>query len=399
MAVLTNSILIVLLYFLKKRKNFINFFGIGTMAVLYVMCIIRMIVPVENVDFQHVIDDKIVYGTFLNTLDYFNANEVFFSDVFWIVTLCIWAASVLIVALFKFLRYRRSVKYFKNAENCADEFTQFCFELAKKKKNIKKDVKLLVSDSINMPMSYGLLKPTVLLPTDFYEETELEQVLIHELCHIKNNDVLLHILIELYCCVFWWNPLTYLLKKDLEFLLEARCDRTVIKGGSKEDFINYTNALTYELARRGFNDEEDSEEADTALFFGNKKKKAKKNEALLIKRFELLDYEKKRKPKERILSALVLVAAAAVMFASYYFIWQPAADPSIEDLISGFDESISKAIAENPDSIESIDENNSYILKTKDGTYQLVYDDEVMLVFSDSDIENGALNGYTVVEE
>lgn len=57
-------------------------------------------------------------------------------------------------------------------------------------------------------------------------------------------------MIELYCCVYWWNPLAYLLKKDLDFCLELQCDRRVTKNLNESDRASYCKVLLDSLKER-----------------------------------------------------------------------------------------------------------------------------------------------------
>ena len=68
MAVLTNSLMIVILYGLRKSPYFANLFGVGSMVVLYLFCVLRMYLPIEFPGFQVIVRDSVVYNAVLESL-------------------------------------------------------------------------------------------------------------------------------------------------------------------------------------------------------------------------------------------------------------------------------------------------------------------------------------------
>lgn len=78
------------------------------------------------------------------------------------------------------------------------------------------------------PMSYGIIKPIIILPTG-YEKQELEGIFMHEMMHHKYGDILINFLQVIILSVHWFNPLVwfaiYLMKQDAELA----CDERVLK--------------------------------------------------------------------------------------------------------------------------------------------------------------------------
>ncbi len=101
----------------------------------------------------------------------------------------------------------------------------------KKKVGVKRRVHLRLYG--NTPMLKGVFSPVILLPRQ-YEEQPLEQVLIHELCHLRHHDVLIGFLATAILCLFWYNPVIWLcystFKKDTELL----CDYHVVQAGGNK---------------------------------------------------------------------------------------------------------------------------------------------------------------------
>lgn len=89
-----------------------------------------------------------------------------------------------------------------------------------------KNIRLVCSDDIGSPASYGVIQKTILLPKgylDKYTPDELFLLLLHEMFHIKNHDTAkLRILNAIQC--FIWLPSTVYkgFKRDTEILCDNR---------------------------------------------------------------------------------------------------------------------------------------------------------------------------------
>ncbi len=100
--------------------------------------------------------------------------------------------------------------------------------LAKKKANIEKEIRLVKQNFIETPAIYGVFKSKILLKEDILNmsDEEIELILMHELSHMKNGDVILNSLIQVLKIVYWFNPLIIhflnILKKDIELSNDER---------------------------------------------------------------------------------------------------------------------------------------------------------------------------------
>jgi beta-lactamase regulating signal transducer with metallopeptidase domain len=85
-------------------------------------------------------------------------------------------------------------------------------------------------------------KPYIVLPKVDFSPDSLRVVLLHEWKHIQDKDYLTGIIIELICCLLWWNPMVHVLKRNFRFALELKCDQFAV--ANQEDFMHYIRALT-----------------------------------------------------------------------------------------------------------------------------------------------------------
>ena len=82
----------------------------------------------------------------------------------------------------------------------------------------KRPVNVRLSDSVTVPMVWGLFRPVILLPADAdeWEPERQRAVLLHELAHIQRQDWLMQTMAQITCAVYWFNPLVW-------FAMRAGC--------------------------------------------------------------------------------------------------------------------------------------------------------------------------------
>ena len=68
----------------------------------------------------------------------------------------------------------------------------------------------------------------ILLPQRDYSSNELYVILLHEMIHIKHNDLRKFQLGRILTIIFWFYPVAYLFRRDIELLCETVCDQTVL---------------------------------------------------------------------------------------------------------------------------------------------------------------------------
>lgn len=86
----------------------------------------------------------------------------------------------------------------------------------------------------------GLLRPVLALPAG---EAVDEKVLLHELVHLKQRDTLWGVVIGLFRCLHWCNPLLWYCADRAGNDLEARCDQRVLELLEGEDRRDYGRIL------------------------------------------------------------------------------------------------------------------------------------------------------------
>ncbi len=102
---------------------------------------------------------------------------------------------------------------------------------------------VLLVPGIQAPAILGFRKPKILMPITDYSDTEVYYILKHEMLHYYHHDMLVKILCEVFCTVFWWNPAAFWLKKWIARELEIRVDCSLTSGFSKAEKISYMECI------------------------------------------------------------------------------------------------------------------------------------------------------------
>jgi len=96
---------------------------------------------------------------------------------------------------------------------------------------IKRKVKLWFSNTINAPVTFGFLKPVIVLPVALVNNITIQQaetLILHELTHIKANDYLLNWFLIIAESIFFFNPFILAICKKIRLEREKYCDSNVI---------------------------------------------------------------------------------------------------------------------------------------------------------------------------
>lgn len=96
---------------------------------------------------------------------------------------------------------------------------------------IKKQVQLWLSNTIKVPVTFGFLKPVIILPVALINQLSMAQtetLILHELSHIKANDYLLNWILIVVENIFFFNPFVCSLCNNIRLEREKYCDSNVI---------------------------------------------------------------------------------------------------------------------------------------------------------------------------
>ncbi|HZG07536.1 MAG TPA: M56 family metallopeptidase [Allosphingosinicella sp.] len=88
-----------------------------------------------------------------------------------------------------------------------------------------RQIRLLVSDEASSPLSWGWLRPAILLDRDALRRPEdADAILAHEVAHIVRNDWPVLMLSRIAVALFWFNPLVWRLDREIAQQAEEAAD-------------------------------------------------------------------------------------------------------------------------------------------------------------------------------
>ena len=115
---------------------------------------------------------------------------------------------------------------------------------------LRRTPRLAQSSRIQVPMTWGWLRPIILLPEqDFVLSAEERRfVLAHECLHIRRHDSFWLTLAHATLCLHWVNPLAWWAIRRLRVAQEQSCDDNIINR-QPEDAANYADFLLHTAKR------------------------------------------------------------------------------------------------------------------------------------------------------
>lgn len=101
---------------------------------------------------------------------------------------------------------------------------------------------IFLSEKIQSPAVYGIIKPRIILPTS-YENKNIDYILMHEKMHIRRGDNLLRMLVFFIVAVHWFNPLAWVFINKFLGDVEVSCDECVIAKCNETQIKEYALSL------------------------------------------------------------------------------------------------------------------------------------------------------------
>ena len=290
--------------------------------------------------------------------------------------LLVWAVgSILLFAQF-LIRYHRGKRDIDRLPKQENQVLQKILDELQRGNKRPIPIQVLCCSGLSTPCGIGLLRRQILLPSQEYTEEELCHILRHELQHFQTHDLLVKWMIRVFQCLFWWNPFVYLLGKDMDQVLEIKCDLSVVKNYSRQETLAYMRTIKSQL-EQAIHTEKIVPVASASLV-GNF---AMSN---VEERFLYLAESLKPNQRKELPKPAFAVLFAALIMASYSFVLQSSYEAPELD--------------ENGEKIQYMQEDEIKLLHKKDGSYQEICQDELVKVpnyIAEEMIEQGV----SVIEE
>ena len=144
----------------------------------------------------------------------------------------------------------RAVQRMKEAASTTadDNWRQLVTELCSAF-DIRRPVRLLFGEKHLSPMTWSVWRHTILLPSTAEEWSTERRRLV--LAHVKRNDGLLQILVQLACGFYWFNPMVWYAAHRVRIEREHACDDRVLSLGAEAvDYADHLVQVVRGLAAR-----------------------------------------------------------------------------------------------------------------------------------------------------
>lgn len=153
----------------------------------------------------------------------------------------IWLVGAVLAAAYFAVSYARIGQRFRVSS--PDDTPAIRNWLADQK--LRRPLEVRRSPAVSSPLTYGVLRPVILLPeeTERCDEAALTYILTHELIHIRRFDGVTKLFFAAVLCVHWFNPLVWVMYFLSNRDLELSCDERVVDILGKSERASYALTL------------------------------------------------------------------------------------------------------------------------------------------------------------
>lgn len=140
--------------------------------------------------------------------------------------LLVWLVCAILLAAYFVIGYACMVRQFRGTRLAPQPSIDALLDRFR----FSRDPRICMSNSHRAPLTFGVFRPTVLLPEDLpVGDAQFQLVLAHELAHIRRKDCLRKLLLTVCLCLYWWNPLVWLMVWLANRDMELACDEAVLR--------------------------------------------------------------------------------------------------------------------------------------------------------------------------
>jgi len=144
----------------------------------------------------------------------------------------VWLAGTLILGIWLFLRLHSLCSRHGHQAAVASLPQSFYNQLADcaNRLGLRHIPRVVVTKRLASPAVFGAVRPVLLVPRGYLSKLsrrDTEHMLLHELAHVKRGDLVMHNLYMLLQIAYWYNPLLWLVRRQMHHLRELSCDATV----------------------------------------------------------------------------------------------------------------------------------------------------------------------------
>ncbi|MFC5627143.1 M56 family metallopeptidase [Algoriphagus winogradskyi] len=121
------------------------------------------------------------------------------------------------------------------------------------KMDVSKNVEIRLTSSGVSPITFGFLKPIILIPAGLIFQltpVQLEAIIAHELAHVKRNDYLINLIQSALEVMFFYHPCYWWMNQTVKELRENAADDLAVKIGVTPKELAYSLAEVLNFAKQ-----------------------------------------------------------------------------------------------------------------------------------------------------
>jgi beta-lactamase regulating signal transducer with metallopeptidase domain len=164
----------------------------------------------------------------------------------------LWLAVALFLLTRKVTSYQGFLRYLQAGCRAVEDPARLDL-LAKtgERLGIRRPVELYENPLSASPLLLGLFRPRIVLPSAAVSEEDFRHIALHELTHCKRLDPAYKWLVQLTVCLHWFNPLVWVMAREIERSCELACDEAVLRILAPEERRSYGDTLLRALETGG----------------------------------------------------------------------------------------------------------------------------------------------------
>lgn len=164
----------------------------------------------------------------------------------------VWIGTAVLLAARKMIIYQRFVRQVRTGwETVSDPSVLERLARLGDRLDLRRPVELHTNPQLSSPMLMGVFRPCIVLPGTAVPEGDLDHILLHELTHYRRRDLLYKWLLQLTLCLHWFNPLVWVMRREVERACELACDEAVLEMLPPQEHRAYGDTLLRSLETGG----------------------------------------------------------------------------------------------------------------------------------------------------
>ncbi len=164
----------------------------------------------------------------------------------------VWLVAALGLLIRKITIYQGFVRYIKAGLTPVSDIERLDeLSIVAEQSGIKKPIELCVNPLVSSPLLIGFFRPCIVLPSADIPEKDFRYIILHELTHYKRRDMFYKWLVQITVCLHWFNPLVYLMSREVTKACEFSCDEAVLAKIGSAHAKDYGKTLLDAMAAAG----------------------------------------------------------------------------------------------------------------------------------------------------